>query len=659
MQGAAQAGDNMKVEEPMTSEQTTMRKRMQEGLAVAIGAFILYTAATGPFDALIQRSVMLAAVITLGFLSYPLNTTERQRSVGLGIDIVLCIIGVLACLYVGWHAERIMTTLPEASIFELSMTAALVIVLLELARRGVGIAFPLLVVSGLTYVFFGNLIPGALGHRGFDIYFVGETIFLTDIGVWGSLTGLAATTIAAFVLFGAVLLHTGGGKTFMDVAMLVSGRSVGGAAKMATIASASFGTVNGSAVANVVTTGAMTIPLMKRLGYPPALAGGVEAVASTGGQITPPILGAAAFIMAEMVGVEYLRIALAAAIPALMFYVAILLTIHLVALRQNIGVIPREEMPSAREALDPVRLIPVVAGLSALIWALVVGRSVAFAAALGTFAMLIPFIALDLWANRDWRRTSRALIAALGDAGTGIVIIGIMLAGAQILVSMLNLTGVGVTISSLVVSLGGANLMLVGVIVACACLILGMGIPTTAAYVLVAAVMAPALIAINVEPLVAHMFVFYYATISVITPPVCIAVFVAASIAGASWWSVALVAVRLAAVTYIVPFMFLTYPGMLWSGSAMDIVEAACSGFLLVVSSAMLMAGVRIRGNLPLAWAVFAPAAAFAIYPSGVAILASAVMLVVGIIVARPFVTPEIDDRGVGNSGDNLVAKKS
>jgi TRAP-type uncharacterized transport system fused permease subunit len=155
------------------------------------------------------------------------------------------------------------------------------------------------------------------------------------------------------------------------------------------------------------------------------------------------------------------------------------------------------------------------------------------------------------------------------------------------------------------------------------------------------------------------MFVFYYATISVITPPVCIAVFVAASIAGASWWSVALVAVRLAAVTYIVPFMFLTYPGMLWSGSAMDIVEAACSGFLLVVSSAMLMAGVRIRGNLPLAWAVFAPAAAFAIYPSGVAILASAVMLVVGIIVARPFVTPEIENRGAGNSDDNLVAKKT
>lgn len=642
----------------MTRERTT-RKRMRDGLAVAIGTFILYTAATGPFDALVQRSVMLAAVITLGFLSYPLGTTERLRSFGRSIDVLLCIVGVAACLYVAWHAERIMTTLPEASNFELWLTGALVLVLLELARRGVGIAFPLLVLSGLSYVFFGDHIPGALGHRGFDIHFVGETIFLTDLGVWGSLTGLAATTIAAFVLFGAVLLHTGGGKTFMDVAMLVSGRSVGGAAKMATIASASFGTVNGSAVANVVTTGAMTIPLMKRLGYPPAFAGAVEAVASTGGQITPPILGAAVFIMAEMVGVEYLRIALAAVIPAAMFYVAILLTIHLIALRQHIGVIPREEMPSAREALDPVRLIPVVAGLGGLIWALVAGRSVAFAAALGTFAMLAPFAALDLWAHRDWQRTGRALIAALSEAGTGIVVIGVMLASAQILVSMLNLTGVGVTISSLVVSFGGDNLMLVGVIVACACLVLGMGIPTTAAYVLVAAVMAPALIAIKVEPLVAHMFVFFYATISVITPPVCIAVFVAASIAGASWWSVALVAVRLAAVTYVVPFMFLTYPGMLWSGSAMDIAEAACSGLLLVISSAMLMAGVRIRGSLPLAWTVFAPAAALAIYPSEAALLASAAVLVVGIVLARPFVAPQCTNFAAAITRDGLVAKES
>ena len=285
-------------------------------------------------------------------------------------------------------------------------------------------------------------------------------------------------------------------------------------------------------------------------------------------------------------------------------------------------------------------MIPVVAGLCGLIWALVGGRSVAFAAALGTFAMLIPFVVLDLWTHRDWRRTGLALIAALNDAGTGIVIIGIMLAGAQILVSMLNLTGLGVTISSLVVSLGGENLMLIGIIVACACLILGMGIPTTAAYVLVAAVMAPALIAINVEPLVAHMFVFYYATISVITPPVCIAVFVAASIAGTSWWSVALVAVRLAAVTYIVPFMFLTYPGMLWSGTSVDIVEAALSGLLLVVSAAMLMAGVRVRGSLPVAWAIFAPAAALAIYPSELAMLASAMVLIVGIALAKPFMAP-------------------
>ncbi|WP_040485567.1 TRAP transporter permease [Lutibaculum baratangense] len=614
-----------------------MRERLRQAVALVIGVFILYTASMGPFDSLIQRSIMVALVITLGVLSFPSPFASRHPLVANLVDAVFWAGSMAACLFVTFSANWILTSLPMAGPLHIGLTIVLVVTILELARRTVGIAFPILVLVGVAYVFLGHLIPGRLGHRGFDIYFVTETVFLSDIGIWGSLTGIAATIIAAFVLFGAMLLRTGGGDTFMDLALLISGRSTGGAAKMATVASAAFGTVNGSAVANVATTGTMTIPLMKRIGYPAPLASAVEAVASTGGQITPPILGAAAFIMSEMIGTDYLRIALAALIPALLFYIGVFVTIHLIALRKNIGYVPPEDIPSARTALAPVRLIPVVGGLGGLLFMLLSGRSVALSAATGIICMVVPFVIGDLAVNRKPKSTARALIYGLVEAGTGIVIIALMLAGAQILVSLINLTGIGVTLSSLTVAVGGKNLFLIGLIVALACLVLGMGIPTTAAYVLVAAVMAPALISVDVEPLVAHMFVFYYATISVITPPVCIAVFVAASIAKTDWWPAALNAVRLGAVTYVVPFMFLSYPGMLWSGTPWQIAEAALSGTVLVMAFSLLLSGTRIRGSRIASAALYLPAAMLAIVPSHLALGLAFAMTVTGIVVGQPF----------------------
>jgi TRAP transporter 4TM/12TM fusion protein len=620
-----------------TLQVSTALRIMRSAVSLLIGLFILWTALGGPFDSLVQRSVMLALVITLGFLQFPLRLKGRTPVWTYVLDAILWAGAVAACIYVTATAQTIMTSLPLATPADMALTALLVLAIMELSRRSVGIAFPILITIGILYVFFGDQIAGRLGHRGFDIYFVTETLLLSDIGIWGNLTGIAATMIAAFVLFGAMLLRTGGGETFMDLAILVSGRQIGGAAKIATIASAAFGTVNGSAVANVATTGSMTIPLMKRIGYPAPLAAAVEAVASTGGQITPPILGAAAFIMAEIVGVEYLRIALAALIPAILFYAGALLTIHLIALRHQYGVIPPEDIPNARDVLRFNRLSPIIGGLGGLMWMLTDGRSVAYSAAMGILFMVILFVIGDLYTARDVRATATKLVHGLSDAGKGIVIVFVMLTGAQILVSLINMTGVGITISSLTVALGGQNMILVGLIVALACLILGMGIPTTAAYVLVAAVMAPALIAINIEPLAAHMFVFYYATISVITPPLCVAVFVAASIAGTSWFGVALYAVRLGAVTYVVPFMFLTYPGMLWSGSGAQIAEAALSGGVLVTAFSLLLSGSRIRGSRTLSAVVYGTAAVLAIIPNHIALAVALALTVGGIVIGRPF----------------------
>ncbi len=589
-------------------------ERIQKGLATIVGLFVLYTAATGPFEGLIQRALFLALVTALGFALYPLGAGKSWRPVGLAVDIALTAVTIAACGYVVVNYDRIMTELPWATGLDIALTAGLVLAVLELGRRTVGLIFPVLVLTGVAYALFGSLLPGPLRHRGFGVDFVTETVFLGDLGIWGMLTGVAATVIAAFVLFGALLLHTGGGQAFMDLAMRLGGRQPGGAAKIATIASGLFGMISGSAVANVATTGNFTIPMMIRLGYPRPFAAAVEAVASTGGQIAPPIMGAAAFVMAEILGVPYLTIIVGAILPAVMFYLSVFMTVHFVALRRGLAVVPDSEMPEWATILAPRRVLPILAALGGLGVGIWMGRSIATSAFYGIVGLLVAFIATET-GQLSVKQMAGKLIAGLEDAGKGLVIIGVLLAGAQVLVSMINLTGIGVTLSSLIVSVAGDSIVLVAVIVALVCLIMGMGLPTTAAYVLVAAVLAPAMTAVGVDPLAAHLFVFYFATISVITPPVCVAVFVGSGIAGTNWLPSAGEAVRLGAVTYIVPFLLLLYPGMLLGGGTPDILEAVAAGLVLVIAVPGLLAGARVFGHRALDVAFYALVIALAIYP--------------------------------------------
>ncbi|WP_163575002.1 TRAP transporter permease [Halomonas faecis] len=574
-----------------------MRENLTRVLALTLGGLILYTSATGPFESLIQRGIFLALVILLGLTVYPLGAGTRWRPLGLAVDASLAVGVVLACGYVVMNQERILVELPWAGPRDMLFTGVLLVAILELSRRAVGAIFPLLVVAGLAYAWFGALIPGPLGHRGFDLAYMTETIYLGDLGVWGMLVGVAATTIAAFVLFGCLLLHTGGGQTFMDLALRISGRSPGGAAKVATVASGLFGMVSGSAVANVATTGNFTIPMMKRLDYPRPFASGVEAVASTGGQIAPPILGAAAFIMAEILGESYVRIALAALLPAILFYLGVFLTIHLVARRRQLRVVPDDELPSWTEVLRPGRIVPILAALGGLFYGVLSGHSIQMSAFYGILMTVLTFVPFALLARTAWREIFAKLLSGLMDAGRGMVIIGVLLAGAQILVAMIGMTGIGVTLASLIVNVGGESLFLVAGIVGGVCLILGMGIPTTAAYVLVASVLAPALTTIGVEPLIAHLFVFYFATLSVITPPVCVAVFVAAGIADTNWLPAAGEAVRLAAAIYVIPFLLLIYPALAGFGGAVDILLAICQGVVFVLAFASLMSRVAITAH--------------------------------------------------------------
>ncbi|WP_439561892.1 TRAP transporter permease [Roseinatronobacter sp.] len=573
-----------------------MREALSKGLALIIGFFVFYTAATGPFESLIQRALFIGLVVALGLTIYPLGAGKSWRPIGLVVDLTLACVTIAACGYIVVNYDAIMTSLPWATMADKVLTLGLVVTLLEIGRRAVGLIFPILVLTRLAYALLGHHLPGALGHRGFDADFVTETIFLGDLGVWGMLVGIASTVIAAFVLFGTLLLHTGGGQAFMDLAMRLGGKSPGGAAKIATISSGLFGMVSGSAVANVATTGNFTIPMMKRLGYPRPFSAAVEAVASTGGQIAPPIMGAAAFVMAEILGVSYVTVMVAAILPAALFYVSVFVTVHITAIRRGLQIVPENELPSWREIVAPRRVLPIIAALGLLFTGIFLGRSIATAAFWGIMGLLIAFV-LTRAGQIPWRDMAARVLDGFGDAGRGLVIIGVLLAGAQILVSMINLTGIGVTLSSMIVSLAGDRTFFVALIVAGVCLIMGMGLPTTAAYVLVAAVLAPAMTAVGVDPLAAHMFVFYFATLSVITPPVCVAVFVGAGIAGTNWLPAAIEAVRLAAVVYIVPFMILLYPGMVGQGGALAIAEAAMSGLVLVLAIPGLLSGQPLFGN--------------------------------------------------------------
>jgi TRAP transporter 4TM/12TM fusion protein len=420
----------------------------------------------------------------------------------------------------------------------------------------------------------------------------------------------------------------------MDLALRVSGRSTGGGAKIATVASGIFGMVSGSAVGNVATTGTFTIPLMKRLGYPASLAGAVEAVASTGGQLAPPIMGAAAFIMAEIISVDYLTIALAAILPALLFYAGVFGTVHVIARENKLGQVPEDQIPAWQTILRRDRLAPILCAFGGLFFGILNGNSIQLAAFFGIVGTIVGIIIGRIGAKRDDSEpVAKQLKRALDEGSNGLVVVGILLAGAQIMVSMINLTGVGVALSSMIAGHAGSSILLVALVVAVVCMIMGMGIPTTAAYVLVAATLAPALIKAGVAPLAAHMFVFYFATLSVITPPVCVAVFVAAGIAGVGWTSVARRAVTLGAVTYVIPFLFLLYPAMLTPTLTVGYIEAAVSGMVFVAAFAHLFGNARISGNRVVDGIAWLSVALIAVYPHVLGLAVASVILVALIMI--------------------------
>jgi len=553
------------------------------GIAVGFVLFHLYTGYAGPFPNLRQRAVHVGFALILTFLILPPFARKRGgrwESIFLAVDLAAVAMVIWCCVYIIVKYHWIMEHPAESTSFQLILGIVAILLTLEASRRTIGLLFPILTLLFLLYAYLGPYIPeipllgealAYWGHRGFSMPYIIQIMFLSDQGLWGFVTGISATIVAMFIIFGAFILFTGGGETFIDLAIWSTGRFFGGAAKVAVVASGFFGMISGSAVANVATTGTFTIPMMKRLKYGNEFAGAVEATASSGGQITPPIMGAGAFIMAEILEISYLQVALCAAIPAYLYYLGCFSAIHFESVKRHLGRVPPSDIKPFRLIMKPSRSVPLFVPIFILLGFLLQGYTPETSAFWAIAAAIILFIFSTFRSEEIGRRWQR-LLKGMEDAGRSMIKVVPLLVCANIIISLINITGIGVKLSEFILAVAGEHEFLALILAAGVTLILGMGVPTTAAYLLAAAVIAPSLKLMGFEAIAVHMFIFYFAILSAITPPVCAAIYVGAGIAQANWVKTAWIAMRLALVEYMIPFIFIYNTSLLLIGSTETII---------------------------------------------------------------------------------------
>ena len=528
-------------------------------LALAFSLFQLAASTFWTLDAITLRAVHILFLLTLSFLLYPaLRREQRQRRAPTLYDALCICAGLFSFGYLVLNYTNITLRGGWFEPADYAVASVGLIVCFEMARRVVGNLAALALVF-LAYNFFGYLIPGAFGHPGYSWNRVVEHMFWGSQGLLGVGVGVSATYIFLFVLFGAFLKYSGFSDFINDLALTLVGRTAGGPAKVSVIASALMGMINGSALANVATTGAITIPLMKKTGYRAEFAGAVEAVASTGGQFAPPIMGAVGFIMAEFLGVPYTTVMLAAAIPAFLYYFTLLMAVHFEARKLGLKGLSREHIPNAANVLKERGhlLLPLIA-LMALLF---MGYTPLFAAAIS-----IAVTVAASWLSPRTRMGLSSILMAMEEGARGAVGVGAACVIIGVIIGTVSLTGLGLTFGYEILKFVGKDQMyLGGLFVMIMSTILGMGVPGVAAYVIVAAVAVPVLTGVGVQPLAAHMFCLFYACLSNITPPVAMSSYVAAGIARSNETKTSLIAMRLGLTGFILPFFFLNNPLLLYS----------------------------------------------------------------------------------------------
>lgn len=524
-------------------------------IAITFSVFQIYTAGFGTLDAMLQRAVHLAFALCLIFLLYPARTSWPRDKIH-PIDVVFAILGAAAPMYIVIFYQDLVRRAGLVTTTDYIIGIIAILLILDAVRRVVGLPMVCVAVAFIAYALFGRQLPGALAHRGTDLPTLVQHLFYTTEGIFGIPLGVSSTFIFLFILFGAFLEKTGLGQLFIDLSNAVAGWAAGGPAKVAVIASALEGTVSGSSVANTAGSGSFTIPMMKKLGYNPEFAGAVEATASTGGQLMPPIMGAAAFLMSEFIGEPYFRIVIAATIPALLYYFGVWTQVHFEAKRLGLKGMSRDELPKIGVVLKERGhlLVPLIA----LIYILAKGYT-PMRAALVAILLTIGCAML----KKNTRISFFDIIDGLEKGARGALGVVAATACAGIIVGVVTLTGLGLRLGSVLVDFADGNLFLTLVFTMITSLILGMGVPTTANYVITSTIAAPALIMMNVPILAAHMFVFYFGIIADITPPVALAAFVGAGIAKANPLKTGIQATKLAIAAFLVPYIFVYNPSML------------------------------------------------------------------------------------------------
>ncbi len=558
------------------------------GLGAISIAFHLWLIFSGLVPNLLSRPLHMA--LALPWVLIFMAKTRLQAQSG----FVLCILGGAACIWIAVNEDMLGDQYGYLNgNFQIIVAAVLLVSVLEMARRAISWPLPLVAALALAYGLFGQHIPGEFGYAGIPLQSFLGTLTIAEGGLWGKLTGVSVSIVAIFVIFGAVLNAGEAGQGFMNIASAAAGRLRGGAGKVSVLSSALFGSISGSASANVASTGAITLPAMTRLGYPKRLAAAIEAVASSGGQIMPPLMGAGAFVMVELTGTPYNQIIVAALLPAILYFAAVWVGIDMFSLRHKLAGIPEDQRPAAQIVLitSCFFLVP----FALLLWGMFgAGYTPQYSAciAMGAGAFLLLF---DARLNIDLTRTLQRFEQVLLTAGRQVALIASIILCASIVIGVLGITGLGVKITSLILSGSGGMLWPALLLTALACLVLGMEVPTTAAYVICISVAGPALIELGLEPLQAHLFVFWFALLSTITPPVCGAVFIAAGMVEENWLKVALSAMALGLGLYFIPLGMIANPALIELGS---------NPFAALLAGAKVLAGL-----VALSFAVIAPSA--------------------------------------------------
>lgn len=526
-----------------------------KGICIVFAIFQLYTATFGVLDAHLQRAVHLAFGFVLIFLLYPARASWSRKSMH-PLDILFAVVSATSALYIVVNYQELVLRAGMNNETDFIVGLVGTFMVFEAARRVVG--WPMITVAFffMVYAFFGPYIPGILAHRGVGVQEMFDHLFFTTEGIFGTPMGVSSTFIYLFILFGAYLETTGLGKFFIDIANAIAGWAAGGPAKVAVLSSGLMGTVSGSSVGNVAGTGAFTIPMMKKLGYRPEFAGAVEAAASTGGQLMPPVMGAAAFLMAEFVGVPYFDVVKAAVIPALLYYIGVWLGVHYEAKKYDLKGTPREELPSFKKLF--VEKGHLALPLIVIVYLLVSGFTPMRAA---LAAILLSICCASLRAST--RITFRQGVQGLIDGSMGVLGVLIACATAGIIIGVVTKTGVGLKVATALLDLSGGALLPAMFFTMITSLILGMGVPTTANYVITSTIAAPALVQMGVPVLAAHMFAFYFGIVADVTPPVALAAFAGAGIAGANPMRTGVNAAKLAIAAFIVPYIFVLAPELL------------------------------------------------------------------------------------------------